>query len=118
MRTLLALSLVSCACLTAQVRFSRDQITIDVDGKPFTTFHYGAANGKPFLAPLRSASGKVVTRHFPMELVPGESRDHVHHTGLWFSYDDINGTKFWEDRKSTRLNSSHVEISYAVFCLK
>src|SRR5690349_22670585 len=24
----------------------------------------------------------------------------------------------WKDRKSTRLNSSHVEISYAVFCLK
>src|SRR5690349_23126887 len=26
--------------------------------------------------------------------------------------------RFAEDRKSTRLNSSHVEISYAVFCLK
>src|SRR5690625_6370836 len=25
---------------------------------------------------------------------------------------------FGEDRKSTRLNSSHVAISYAVFCLK
>src|SRR5690349_24551347 len=25
---------------------------------------------------------------------------------------------FQRDRKSTRLNSSHVEISYAVFCLK
>src|SRR5690606_39503184 len=25
---------------------------------------------------------------------------------------------FQEDRKSTRLNSSHVKISYAVFCLK
>src|SRR5437773_7302135 len=24
----------------------------------------------------------------------------------------------WEDRKSTRLNSSHITISYAVFCLK
>src|SRR5699024_12609094 len=24
----------------------------------------------------------------------------------------------WADRKSTRLNSSHVSISYAVFCLK
>src|SRR5438309_8329891 len=24
----------------------------------------------------------------------------------------------WEDRKSTRLNSSHSSISYAVFCLK
>src|SRR5207249_11744694 len=27
-------------------------------------------------------------------------------------------TAFAEDRKSTRLNSSHVSISYAVFCLK
>src|SRR5690349_22468582 len=26
--------------------------------------------------------------------------------------------KLVQDRKSTRLNSSHVEISYAVFCLK
>src|SRR5438034_8447182 len=24
----------------------------------------------------------------------------------------------WQDRKSTRLNSSHTVISYAVFCLK
>src|SRR6516225_11230586 len=24
----------------------------------------------------------------------------------------------WRDRKSTRLNSSHMSISYAVFCLK
>src|SRR5690625_6835903 len=30
---------------------------------------------------------------------------------------DIN-LPYYEDRKSTRLNSSHVAISYAVFCLK
>jgi hypothetical protein len=100
MRSTLVLGLALCACLPAQVRFSRDQITVNVDGKPFTTFHYGADNGKPFLAPLRSASGKIVTRHFPMEEVAGESRDHVHHTGLWFSYDDVNGTKFWENDPS------------------
>src|SRR5690625_7097853 len=29
-----------------------------------------------------------------------------------------NGGCPWQDRKSTRLNSSHVAISYAVFCLK
>src|SRR5207253_8686687 len=28
------------------------------------------------------------------------------------------GGNFGQDRKSTRLNSSHVAISYAVFCLK
>src|SRR5688572_31819171 len=27
-------------------------------------------------------------------------------------------TRKWKDRKSTRLNSSHSQISYAVFCLK
>src|SRR5690606_40925179 len=32
----------------------------------------------------------------------------------------VVGTTGWyeQDRKSTRLNSSHVKISYAVFCLK
>src|SRR5438874_6948882 len=32
---------------------------------------------------------------------------------------DLSGNELGHlDRKSTRLNSSHVEISYAVFCLK
>src|SRR5436305_9182661 len=30
----------------------------------------------------------------------------------------ISGPDVRQDRKSTRLNSSHVRISYAVFCLK
>src|SRR5437870_11297889 len=30
----------------------------------------------------------------------------------------FRGQPGWTDRKSTRLNSSHVAISYAVFCLK
>src|SRR2546430_7122367 len=28
------------------------------------------------------------------------------------------GARVWEDRKSTRLNSSHSQISYAAFCWK
>src|SRR5690606_40658071 len=44
--------------------------------------------------------------------------------GLWgttqgaTSADEQDGFDRWKDRKSTRLNSSHVKISYAVFCLK
>src|SRR5690349_21879689 len=41
---------------------------------------------------------------------------------LYRRYRDVvlsdNTFKTNRDRKSTRLNSSHVEISYAVFCLK
>ena len=86
--------------LAGQVRFTPDKIDVDIDGKPFTTFYFGTDVGKPFLAPLRSASGKIVTRHFPMEKVAGESNDHPHHRGLWFSYDDVNGIKFWENDPS------------------
>src|SRR5579872_2060866 len=77
-----------------------DKIDIDFDGQPFTTFHYGGDARKPYLAPVRSPSGKIVNRHFPMEKVEGESRDHLHHWGLWFSYDDVNGIKFWENDPS------------------
>src|SRR5206468_11401198 len=40
---------------------------------------------------------------------------------LWFSYPKKTSkikTDISRDRKSTRLNSSHDQISYAVFCLK
>src|SRR3712207_8531124 len=41
---------------------------------------------------------------------------------LGFEYSGLQsadlGVKILEDRKSTRLNSSHANISYAVFCLK
>src|SRR5436305_10322854 len=33
-------------------------------------------------------------------------------------FDMLSQRPWMEDRKSTRLNSSHVRISYAVFCLK
>src|SRR5699024_11201024 len=36
--------------------------------------------------------------------------------GFWEA--EFSGTTGEQDRKSTRLNSSHVSISYAVFCLK
>src|SRR5437773_5324510 len=32
-------------------------------------------------------------------------------------YGEMTVRRFLEDRKSTRLNSSHITISYAVFCL-
>src|SRR5437773_6065075 len=41
-----------------------------------------------------------------------QQRHHLHDTSIAVS------CKWWRDRKSTRLNSSHITISYAVFCLK
>src|SRR5438270_5546235 len=49
------------------------------------------------------------TRHIPVQVISiEEERQH----GL------AHGAFSYTDRKSTRLNSSHSQISYAVFCLK
>lgn len=97
----------------SQVHFSgSDVVQIEIAGKPFADFHRGAESGKPYLAPLRSASGKIVTRKFPMEKVEGETRDHLHHTGLWFSYDDVNTVQFWaNDPSYTKGNLGKIVVT-------
>src|SRR3712207_8018206 len=44
----------------------------------------------------------------------------AHHQGGWLEPPpaDLEHVGLGSDRKSTRLNSSHANISYAVFCLK
>ena len=93
-------TLFACLPLAAQVRFAPGPLDVEIDGKPFTTLYRGDDVNKPFLYPLRAASGKAITRHYPVEKVEGESRDHLHHRGLWFTYDDVNGIKFWENDPS------------------
>src|SRR2546430_11231632 len=45
-------------------------------------------------------------------------RPSYHKTSFAQSGEDLIVSFIFEDRKSTRLNSSHSQISYAVFCLK
>jgi hypothetical protein len=86
----------------AQVKISQgaDRISVDIDGKPFTAFFTGADTTKPYLHPLRAASGTVVSRFYPMENVEGERKDHVHQRGLWFTHGDVNGVDFWANDTS------------------
>ena len=74
-----------------------DHISIGINGQPFSNFYIGSDYPKPFLAPLRSASGYIVTRRYPMENIDGESHDHPHHRGLWIGYGNVNGINFWEN---------------------
>jgi len=89
--------LLFAALLPAQVSFKKGDgsIQIQIAGKPFSTFYYGPSAPKPYLHPLRAADGTVVTRGYPMEEIAGESRDHPHHRGLWYTHGDVNGYDFW-----------------------
>src|SRR5213082_3770235 len=75
------------------------RVDVLVDGKPFTAYIYPTATTlrKPTLYPLRTASGKLVTRGWPLDPRPGERVDHPHHIGLWFTYSDVNGLDFWNN---------------------
>ena len=90
-------ALLCAAPLFAQIQITpqTDRVLVAIDGKPYTTFFLAPNGNKPYLYPLSTASGIVVTRHFPMEQVAGESKDHPHHRGLFFSHGDINGFNFW-----------------------
>jgi hypothetical protein len=86
-----------CSAAFAQVKIvkSPDRISVDVDGKPFTALFVGPEVAKPFFYPLRAASGTIVTRRFPLEDAPGDSKDHPQHRGLTFAHADLNGFNYW-----------------------
>jgi hypothetical protein len=83
-------------------RPAEHRVDVQVDGKPFTSYIYPSTLQKPVLYPIRSASGAVITRGYPLEPRAGERADHPHHVGHWFNYGDVNGLDFWGHSNATR----------------
>src|SRR5579884_2575592 len=77
----------------------RDEILdVGVDGKAFTSYHFGADNVRPYFYPLLGPTGVAMTRNFPMvKDVPGESTDHPHHRSLFVAFGEVNGVDVWAD---------------------
>src|SRR3954468_335161 len=80
------------------------RVDVLAEGKPFTSYIYPQSLEKPVLYPIRSASGALVTRGFPLDPRPGEAADHPHHIGHWFNYGDVNGYDFWGNSSETAAN--------------
>ncbi len=94
---LLAGVAVSAAVTVTQ---QQDRISVRIDQGSETFFYYGQEVTKPYVYPLRLASGTVVSRMWPMEPPPGERHDHMHHRGLWFAHSNVNGIDFWNSDPS------------------
>jgi hypothetical protein len=110
----LALMLSVTLPLCAQVKIAREKskVAVQIDGKPFTDFVIGGEDyAKPYLWPLRAASGTVVTRYWPMDKThKGDSTDHPHHRGLWFGEDEVNGFNFWANEPTVNLKNPGQQI--------
>jgi len=73
------------------------KVDVYVGGKFFTAFIYPDNMEKQSLYPILSASGKTITRGFPLNPRPFERTDHPHHVGLWFNFGNVNGLDFWNN---------------------
>src|SRR2546426_2727916 len=84
---------------------------------PYTTLFRSERHGRR-LAEIPLAEGALV-QHF--RVGRGHRNDPGHRLrldGLAQDPIEVHEARHGPDRKSTRLNSSHLVISYAVFCLK
>lgn len=75
-----------------------DRVDVALDGRPWTAFHFNAKWDKPFLYPIRTASGTVISRGWPVEPREGDEQDHVWHRGIWYGHGDVNGEDFWREK--------------------
>ena len=84
-----------------KVEFKSDvankKVEVFIDGKFFTAFIYPDDMEKQTLWPILNASGKTITRGYPMAPRPFERTDHPHHVGLWLNFGDVNGLDFWNN---------------------
>lgn len=80
------------------IRVADDHSEVRLDGRPLTAFHYNAKWDKPFVHPLRTPAGLIVSRGYPVSPLPGDSEDHAWHRGIWFGHGDINGEDFWREQ--------------------
>lgn len=74
-------------------------VEVVVDGCHFTSYMYPDTGlmKKSILFPVRSYTGALVTRGWPLEPRPNERVDHPHHVGVWMNYEDVNGIDFWNN---------------------
>ena len=100
-----------------ELQRGKDRIDVIVDGKPFTTYYFGAAVSKPYLMPLRTGGGIVVTRGFPVGNDvsagnPKASSFEPHQRPLYFAHGDIDGLDFWEEPAFDKYYNDHGHQAY------
>jgi hypothetical protein len=91
------------AALPVELTQSGHSVDVHIGGRPFTTYSFDPSVAKPYLSPLRSAHGTIVTRGFPMTPdIAGEDHDEPHQRAMYFAHGDINGFDFWGEAAFAR----------------
>lgn len=95
---------------------SKYHIDVLVGGRPFTTYYFDPDVSKPYLYPLRTAQGTIVTRSFPMvSNIPGEDKDEPHQRAMYFAHGLVNGIDFWGEAAFPKWSDTSIPFGRTVF---
>ena len=116
---LIAAGLLSYCLFAAKVDLKQgaNQVEVVIDGRPFTTYYYGSDVAKAYLMPLRTASGIVISRPFPVgndasKGDPKASSFEPHQRPLYFAHGDIDGLNFWAEAAFQKYYGEHSSQPY------
>jgi hypothetical protein len=79
-------------------RRENGRIEFTEGARPITALHYAEQWDKPFLHPLRTPKGQVISRGWPVDPRPGEQEDHAWHRGIFWGHGDISKHDFWREQ--------------------
>lgn len=83
---------------TVELLADSDLIRVSMGGRPLTTYDPRVKPTEriwPVLHPLNGPGGVMLTRAFPLDGDPAETKDHPHHQSVWTAHGDVNGINFW-----------------------
>jgi hypothetical protein len=100
---LIVMLTISCYCTSKPERVTfrndtdRQKVEIFIGEKLLACYLYAGNLEKQSLYPIFSASGKIITRGYPLNPRLYEKADAPHQPGMWFSYGNLNGLDFWNN---------------------
>ena len=108
---------------SVELRRGEHQIEVAIGGRPFTTYYLSSAVSKPYLMPLETPSGVIVTTPFPVanDIPDGDIKDKYfepHHRPLYFAHGNVNGLDFWEEEVFDWYMTDHARQPYGHMVLK
>lgn len=106
-----------------ELKRTGDQIDVVVGGKLFTTYFLSAVTAKPYLMPLQTASGVVISRSYPVgnDVSSANSRAssfEPHQRPLYFAHGNVNGLDYWGEQTFDHFYGDHARQGYGHMLLK
>jgi hypothetical protein len=78
-------------------RVGTEDLDFRINNEVVTRYDTRTGPNKPYFYPIWGPDHKRMARRYPFETVEGESHDHPHHRGLWFTHGSVNGVDFWSE---------------------